>query len=194
MSIQLDRWSGDFGRAYTDRNRVDPLTRVATLDRIIPRDVNDVLEVGCNRGHNLVAIKHARPNVYTIGVEPSLYAREQAGAAGVPTVAGDIYAIPYETDGFDVVFTCGVLEHVPPDRLDDALAELHRVSARYLLAIEYHADQDESVEYRGHDDMLWKRDYGAHWARLFPELELLSSGDLGEEFDRARYWLLEKPR
>jgi hypothetical protein len=90
--------------------------------------------------------------------------------------------------------TSGVLIHVPPERLDEALTNIHAVAARHILAIEYHADVDTTVEYRGHQDMLWKRDYGVHYLRLFPNLKLVDSGDLTESdgFADARYWLLRK--
>lgn len=194
MTTQLDHWRGDFGRAYTDRNDVDHLDRVATLRRLIPAGVQDVVEVGCNKGHNLLAVKQATGAVVR-GVEPGDYARELALESGLTVVAGDIYRIPYEDDGFDLAMTSGVLIHTPPDRLDDALREMVRVARRYVLAIEYHSPVDEEVEYRGLDGMLWRRDYGAHYLRVFPDLTLRAWGDLTADdgFERARYWLLEKP-
>lgn len=193
MSAQLNEWRGDFGRAYTQRNQVDWRTRVDTLNRLLPRDIDGVLEVGTNRGHNLRAIRHAR-DCYVAGVEPNQEARRIARSAGLIVQNGTCYAIPESDASFDLVLVSGVLIHVPPDRLDRALQELHRVSARYVLAVEYFSEQDTETPYRGMSGMMWKRDYGAHFVRVHPELRLVDFGDLGTDFDCARFWLMEKPQ
>ena len=157
-------------------------------------DIRSVLEVGCNRGHNLLALQHLGYRV--AGVEPNAYARGIARKALLTVAGGDLYAIPYGDASFDLVFTCGVLEHVPPRLLDAALAEVVRVSRRYVLAVEYHADEDVEVVYRGKPAMLWKRDYAAHYLNpclsVRSGLRLTASGELGAEFDNARFVLLEK--
>ena len=189
MSSQLDRWQGEFGRAYTDRNQVDWHTRVGALKRIIPRDVSSVLEVGANRGHNLVALKSL--GLDARGCEPADYARAEAVNQGLLVCACSVYDLYDGGHTSDLVMTCGVLTHVPPARLDDALGRIVDVARRYVLAIEYDGN-DESIEYRGHQDMLWKRDYGKHYRRLFPELRVVQEGVLASEFDGAAYWLLQK--
>jgi SAM-dependent methyltransferase len=192
VSSQLDRWRGSFGVEYLARNQVDWRTRVATLRRLIPGDVEDVLEVGCSKGHNLLAIRSFLGEFCCLrGVEPGAHARAIARSSGLAVTDGDIYSIPHTAD---LAFTCGVLIHVPPDRIDEALTEVHRVARRYLLAIEYHADEDTEVEYRGLPEMLWKRDYGTHYQRLFPDLELIGEGALTvrDGFAGDYYWLLKK--
>ncbi len=70
-----------------------------------------------------------------------------------------------------------------------------RCSRRYVLCGEYHAEELEEVPYRGERDALFKRDWGALYQRLFPELRLLhrrfesrdSSG-----WDDVTFWLFEK--
>jgi len=53
----------------------------------------------------------------------------------------------------DLVFTAGVLIHVPPEQLERAQREVHRVSRKYILAVEYFSARPEAVEYRGHAGM-----------------------------------------
>lgn len=74
------------------------------------------------------------------------------------------------------------------------MREIYRVSRRYILAIEYFASEDTSITYRGESELLWKRDFGAHYQKL--PLDLLSTGYLGPErgFDRCNWWLLQKPQ
>ena len=154
--------------------------------------LDSVLEVGCNRGHNLQAIRALREPPAVRGIEPMYFARRIAHENGLDVRDGTVYEIPYEDGMFDLAFTCGVLIHVPPDSLHAAILELARVSRRYVLAVEYPAEQDQEVPYRGLTGMLWKRDYGAHYRETVPESRLVSKGDLGASWDDARWWLLEK--
>src|ERR1700690_2785240 len=55
MRNQLETWEGEFGVAYTDRNVVDPTARIEAFRTMVDGlDIARLLEVGCNRGHNLV--------------------------------------------------------------------------------------------------------------------------------------------
>jgi pseudaminic acid biosynthesis-associated methylase len=194
MNTQLDRWCGQFGIDYTERNIIDPGTRANAFGRLLPPDVRSVLEVGANAGHNLLAIQQVRPDISAFGAEPAEYAREVARAKKLVIYARSIYDLPSYRRQFDLAFTCGVLIHIPPDRLDEALTALHCIARRYLLAIEYRADTDTAIDYRDHADMLWKRDYGAHYQRLFPKLTLIGEGELtaADGFAGDYYWLLKK--
>lgn len=195
VTSQLERWRGEFGRAYTDRNVVDWRTRVESFRDIVRTDSRSILEIGSNRGHNILALREAcLPwDVAVVGVEPSAYARKVAWKENkVILLDGSIYDLGRFKHRFDLVFTSGVLIHVPPDRLDDALRNVYLSSRKYILAIEYFASEDTTVPYRGHADMLWKRDYGAHYQRLFPDLTLVETGDDIPGFDGATFWLLAK--
>jgi len=195
---QVDIWRGNFGSEYTDRNVVDWRTRVGVFRRLLSGlDIRSALEIGANRGHNLVALRDVLGEGSIVaGIEPQAYARSIAVEASpdIDVREGTIYDVPFGSGAFDLVLTSGVLIHVPPADLDTALTEVHRVSRRYILAIEYFADEDTGVEYRGHADLLWKRDFGGHYQRLFPALSLVSTGDLtaAEGFDQARWWLFER--
>jgi SAM-dependent methyltransferase len=50
-----------------------------------------------------------------------------------PDHVADVRALPFVDDSFDAVLACEVLEHVPWDQVEMALAELHRVTRRYVL-------------------------------------------------------------
>ena len=194
MTQQLEIWCGEFGRQYTDRNQVDWRTVVPLLRPMVDGlSLGRVLEVGSNRGHNLLALRHLLGEaVELIGVEPSPYAREAARAAEVETRAGDAFALPFPDGHFDLVFTAGVLIHVALKDLPAAMREVHRCSRRYILAIEYFSEEETSIPYRGHQELLWKRDFLRHYQTLFPPLSLLRQGYL-EDWDRSTWWLLEKP-
>ncbi len=188
VSSQLERWQGEFGREYHDRNQVDWRTRVDGFRAMIPKDVRSVLEVGCGPGHNMLALQELGLRVY--GYEPNKYARDQAISHGLGVFELSVYDLPSSTR-VDLVMTSGVLIHVPSDRLGEAMRNVHDSARRYILAVEYAGD-GEPVEYRGEPDMLWPRDYGSLYQTLFPRLELVGTGTDVSGFEGATWWLLKK--
>lgn len=194
-TTQLEHWTEEFGDAYTQRNEVDWRSRVKAFAQIVQGlDVGSVLEVGCNRGHNLQAVGHVLPAAQVVGVEPNATARGLAARADCDVLAGDAFALPVADGGFDLVFTAGVLIHVAPDDLPRALDEIHRAAGKYVLAIEYFAATETPIPYRGRTDLLWKRDFGGHYANRFDDLALVRDGYLDADggFDRCHWWLFAK--
>jgi pseudaminic acid biosynthesis-associated methylase len=199
----LAAWEGEFGRAYTDRNAIAPEVIVPAFQTMLAGlDLRRVLEVGCNRGHNLLAIEKVLPKPAELtGIEPNPHALEIArrAATSATFMRGTAYDLPFPDEHFDLVFTAGVLIHIPPAELPQALTEIHRVSRRYLLALEYHADRETPVPYRGHDGLLWKRDFLRAYQESFPGLSLrrqgfwARGGGFDGWFDDLTWWLLEKP-
>lgn len=158
-------------------------------------ELKSVLEVGCNRGYNLRALQDLYAcSLY--GVEPNPYALARARELSEKfcLVEGSIYALPFRNSEMDLVLTSGVLIHIPLPRLSKALSELYRVSKRYLLSIEYYAEKETPIEYRGHQNLLWKRDFLSHYQTQFPTLQLIRQGKWEKEhgFDRVHWWLFQK--
>jgi len=157
-----------------------------------------ILEVGCNRGHNLVALAHVfGDGTKLVGIEPNTHARALARtlSSGAEIVAGDAYDLPFKQSAFDLVLTWGVLIHVPLEKLPVALAEIWRVTAQYILSVEYYAEKETAIQYRGHGDLLWKRDFRRHYQAHLPDLGLLREGYWGKQDreDKVNWWLLSKP-
>jgi pseudaminic acid biosynthesis-associated methylase len=158
-----------------------------------------VLEVGCNRGHNLAAISELLgPRSFLVGVEPNASARAIARETvpGGRVIAGDAAHLPFRDGSFDFVFTWGVLIHVSLEGLGSVLAEANRLASRYILAVEYFAKEETPIQYRGRDDLLWKRDFLRHYQGRFSELALVNTGFWGRDrgADDVTWWLLEKRR
>ena len=95
----------------------------------------------------------------------------------------------------DLVVTGDLLIHIPDGTLQQLMSELVRVSARWVLSGEYHADEPTEITYRGHEHVLFKRDYGALYQEWFPHLRLAEDRFLtkDEGFDRVTYQVFEKP-
>jgi pseudaminic acid biosynthesis-associated methylase len=194
---QLREWVGDFGDSYTERNIVDWQNRLAAFG-VMLADVHldRILEVGCNRGHNLFLLAKLCKDAQLIGIEPNSRAVTIAKESTpmISVIRADAFSIPFKTDHFDLAFTANVLIHISLEDLPTALGEIHRVSRRYILAIEYFDEKETMIHYRGHDDLLWKRDFVKIYGDLFPKLALMRSGYWEKEdgFDRSHWWLFEK--
>lgn len=98
------------------------------------------LEVGCGPAWNLQRLRHAHPAGRFLGVDLAwaqlANARRLRLDDGITLVQGDLHALPFADGAFDLVLTVMVIMHVAPARVTRALAELLRVSSRYVLHIE----------------------------------------------------------
>jgi pseudaminic acid biosynthesis-associated methylase len=192
---QLQLWRSDFGRAYTDRNDHDKPERVAAWQRLLDGiEVSRVLEVGCNVGWNLEYLTRlGYRELY--GIEPQRYAVERARARRPEwsVLQGTAFELPFRDGWFDLAFTSGVLIHISPDDLPRAMDELHRVSRRWIVAIEYDAPTEQALPYRGHTGALWKRDHGALW-QARQRLRVVKRFELGagDGYDDCTAHLFEK--
>ena len=198
MNEQLEKWKGKFGNSYTERNEFDWRNRVPAFEKMVTGlDIEDILEVGCNRAYNLLALNEVmKEKANLLGVEPNPHAvrlaRNSSSDFGV--IEGNAYNLPFKDDYFDLCFTCGALIHIPPENINTAIKEIYRVCCSYILAIEYYSQNEEEVVYRGNENMLWKRNFLALYKKEFPDLSLVRKGYWGTEdgFDRCHWWLMEK--
>jgi len=185
---QARLWGGAFGRAYTDRNTYDldeleafyrrqwGVSRTEMNTRVIgdlPRD-SRILEVGANTGNQLLCLA-AMGFTELYGIELQRYAVEgcQARLPGVNVIQGSAFDIPFKDGYFDLVFTSGLLIHVPPAELAPAMAEIHRCARRYIWGFEYYEDSFTEILYRGERAAMWKGPYARRYLDLFDDLRLV---------------------
>lgn len=194
MSTTFDFWRGPFGAEYTARNRVNWQARRAFWELILERTAaRRVLEVGCNAGWNLMALRAVDPTVKLRGIDVNREALEEARANVL-----DARDLPASMVGdtwprcFDLVFTAGVLIHVGPEDLADTMHSIVGASSRHVLAVEYAAAKEEEVDYRGHAQRLWRRPFGRLYEEMGLEVELTGELRAGDGFDDCHYWLLRK--
>ena len=203
---QVGFWRGGFGDSYTNRNVASPEQLQARralwadiLAHTLPAPPKSILEVGANLGINLRALR-ALTSARFLALEPNDKARQQLVDDGVVDAAdaraGTASAIDLPDGAADLAFTSGVLIHIHPDQLAPSIAEIHRCAARWIVAIEYFSDKPEMIPYRGHDDRLFKRDFGGLWLDTFPDLRVTGYGFAWKRvtgLDNLTWWLFEKP-
>ncbi len=84
----------------------------------------DVLEAGCGTGLILERLAHHASTVRGFDLSPGMLAR--ARARGLDVTLGDVTAVPFADESFDVVCSFKVLAHV--SEIGRALSELARVT------------------------------------------------------------------
>lgn len=190
-------WTGPFGNDYTTRNaNTDLRFRIDMWRILLPRHCDSVLEVGANIGQNLEAIQQFSP-AELYACEPNDLARQGLELFLPPThiTADTADKLSFPDEIADLVFTCGVLIHVEPEKLLASLREIHRVARRWIICGEYFAPSEEMVPYRGHENALWRRDYGSLFLDSFSDLHCTSATFAWKRMtglDNLTFWVFEK--
>ncbi len=186
--MQMETWSGEFGKEYTDRN-------LATLDDMekmylryfgisrtemnqdslvdIPKGIR-ILEVGSNVGNQLACLQQmGYENLY--GIELQHYAVElsKSRTKSINIIQGSAFDIPFRDGYFDLVFTSGLLIHISPNDIQKVMEEIYRCSDKYIWGIEYYSDKYTEISYRGHNDLLWKTNFAQLFLDSFDDLHLV---------------------
>ena len=193
-------WAGNFGDDYIDRNVLEQsVTNKLVMWRIMLRaagTVSSALELGCNVGLNLMALRRLDPalelSAFEINTQAAAKAKENVDAdIRVGSIIENLDAGEY-----DLTFTSGVLIHINPDHLNAVYKNLYDHSRRYVLVSEYYNPTPVSISYRGHHDRLFKRDFAGDLIDQF-DMKLIDYGfvykrDPWAPQDDTTWFLLEK--
>ncbi len=192
-------WTSEFGDSYTRRQVANPSARLALWSALLPAGCRSVLEAGAGTGQNLEAMSELGVGTF-YAAEPNELARTHLFESGL-FLEGNLRADFADSLGFpdgvaDLVLTCGVLIHVPPDRLIASMREIHRCAKRWIICGEYFAPSEEMIPYRGTKDTLWRRDYGSLWLDNFSDLHMrqepLFMWKRTTGLDNITFWSFEK--
>jgi pseudaminic acid biosynthesis-associated methylase len=188
MTEQMRKWMGQKGRDYTERNvnsveGMDELYRnnygvsrtelnqrfLEGMERSLP-----ILEVGCNIGNQLLCLqKMGFNNLYGIDIERQALQIAKKSTGNIQILEGSVFEIPFPDEGFHIVFTSGLLIHIHPQDIGSALDEIHRCTKKYILGLEYYADDYTAIHYRGDRRFLWKTDFPRLYLEKFPDLKMV---------------------
>lgn len=197
LSPSEERWAGKLGDEYTNRN--------TSLALLIPRKKfweeikekykpKSVLEVGCNRGHNIACFSRydKRSCLWGIDINNKSLRIAHELYRNVEFEETSVTDMPFKDNYFDLVFTAGLLIHIPPEDIKKAMIEIIRVSKRYILAIEYYAPIEKERSFLGEMGITWERPYNVLY--LDRGLQPLETGFLTKDdgFNNLNWGMFRK--
>lgn len=199
---QEEFWASSFGTEYIGRNDSNQLlaSNLNFFTKALKQagNISSCLEFGANIGMNLKALQLLYPGINLKGIEINADAakslRDIVGHKNV--YEGSIFDYPL-TDKVDVSLIKGVLIHINPDMLNVVYENLYQTSNRYILVCEYYNPSPVAIQYRGHTDRLFKRDFAGEMLDKYTDLTLIDYGfsyrrDPAFPQDDITWFLMEK--
>ena len=195
-------WAGEFGTDYIDRNRGDGL--LASNLNFFTHALRSAgkfgsgIEFGANIGMNLKALKLLHPEAKLQGIEINeVAASELREVVGNENVFCESIFDWQPRGQVELSLIKGVLIHISPDKLKDVYQALYQASSRYVLVCEYYNPSPLTLNYRGHANRLFKRDFAGEMLEMYSDLKLVDYGfsyrrDPVFPQDDITWFLLEK--
>lgn len=174
-------WAGEFGDNYISRNQGQNLiaSNTAIFARIFQHlysRISSVLEFGANIGMNMHAIRNLLPQTDLSCIEINATAVEHLQKIPDLTVHHQSILTFLAPQQYDFVFSKGVLIHIDPNELHNVYERMYTASKRYICMVEYHSPSPIELDYRGHKEKLFKRDFAGELWEKYPDLLLLDYG------------------
>lgn len=128
---------------------------ISELEKIIP--LNQLLEIGCNVGSNLLKIRQSFPWLELAGIDINKKCINKAKKylGNEVLKVANYHSIPFADKSFDVVLADAVLMYSKPKDIGRAMNEIGRVS-RYAVVIVDRFDKSKQGIRSGH---VWARNY-----------------------------------
>lgn len=121
------------------RNSENEQLRISNLMALIPSGLQTALDAGAREGYLSKKLTNYVNKVVAVDLQ-----KPEINDANIECRQGDISALEFSDNSFDLVLCAEVLEHIPKPLLEKACHELARVSQQYLLiGVPY--DQDIRV-------------------------------------------------
>ena len=179
---QEEFWAGEFGTEYVERNTYEELVpkNVYEWSNIINKTIGikSCVEFGANIGANLKALKVLLPNLEVSAVEINKTACDTYLSKFLSKK--NIYnqsVFDFKSDKkYDLTFTKGVLIHINPEELQTVYEKLYKYSNKYIVIAEYYNPTPVTVNYRGIQDRLFKRDFAGEFMDKYRDVKLIDYG------------------
>lgn len=198
---QENFWAGEFGNEYIVRNKNTELAKsnLHFFSNIIKhtKKIDSIIEFGANIGLNLMAFKMLLPDIQASAVEINEKAIQELQQIENITAYHQSIIDYDRPEQYDLAFVKGVLIHINPSDLTKVYDVLYRASKRYVLIAEYYNPTPAEINYRGHQNKLFKRDFCGEMLDRYPNLALINYGfayhrDQHFPQDDITWFLLEK--
>ena len=179
-SEQEEFWAGEFGTGYIDRNSSEEWVRsnkvfFARSLSGLSQSPGSILEIGSNIGLNMLALKDLYPQAELASVEINTDACT-ALASIVDQVFNQSIQEYDAKEKFELVLIKGVLIHMNPDDLLSTYKKIAASSSKYVLIAEYYNPTPIAIDYRGHKDKLFKRDFAGEFLDANPTWRIQDYG------------------
>ena len=194
-------WAGSFGNDYNKResgqDRLAWKTYLFASILAKTHGVNSVIEFGANIGLNLAAICRLLPTSELNAIEINSEAVIELKKLDLTSVH-EMSILEYAKEKqYDFVFSMGVLIHINPEKLDDLYQRMYDASCKYLCVIEYYNPSPVSINYRGNEERLFKRDFAGEIMDKFQNLKIVDYGfayhrDNNFPLDDFNWFLMKK--
>lgn len=202
MNQQEQFWHSEYAQEYMDRNNAFDLDlgikAWATMLKNVEK-IDSLLECGCNIGRNINFLNNLMPGVKKsiIELSPEPYKFVTSRNKFEHAFNGTILDADLPPNSFDLVYTTGVLIHVAPENLLSNMKKIYNLSKRYILFGEIFSRVPGFIEYKGKNNLLFKRDFGKFFLENF-DCRIVDYGFLWGQiyddagFDDCNYWVFEK--
>ena len=195
-------WATEFGDDYSERNQGSKkvASNINLFCNIFQKvgQVRSLIEFGSNRGLNLQAISNILPEAQLSAVEINSRAVDALEKWGGCTEIFNQSALDFVAlKKYEVALIKGVLIHINPDELPTMYERLYSSSSRWIIVVEYYNPTPVEINYRGHSNRLFKRDFAGEILDKYPDLRLVNYGfvyrrDLSFPQDDITWFLMEK--
>lgn len=188
QTAQQKFWQSNFGKKYNERSVFSPKQLDAAYQKRfgisrskmnsaflknIPKN-SLILEVGCNIGCQLrVLQKQGYKNLYGIDIQSAAVEESKKLTKNINIIQGSAFSLPFKDNYFDLVYTSGVLIHISPKDIKQAMAEIYRVSKKFIWGYEYFSKKYTQIMYRGNKNRLWKANFAQIYLNTFKDLKLV---------------------
>lgn len=129
------------------------------VDELKKLSWDSFFEAGCGFGWNVRRVKEEFSDKFVGGTDFSisqlLNAKDFINGLPYYMALGDNCKLPLKDNAYDVGFSLGVYMNIHPDKIEDAVQELVRVSKKYIVHIEW--DENNTTE-----EMRKKRAFKSH--------------------------------
>lgn len=174
-------WATEFGNDYIERNQGDELL-AANLNFFVKAfkqagKIKSCREFGANIGMNLKALKLLYPSIQLKGIEINPKAAQQLSQLiGEQNVINESIFDVTIIEKVQLSLIKGVLIHINPDMLEIVYEKLYNSSSEFILIAEYYNPSPVTINYRGHENRLFKRDFAGEFLNIYNDTELIDYG------------------
>ena len=181
-------YNKEFWDKYADENEARYNEEFAkyTKDLATSLHCTSVLEIGCGTGIDLRLFPDTF-KIYGIDLNDNALdiAKEKIPIANFKK--GTITDLPFDDSSIDFVFTHQLLNYLDDDTLEKGVAEMYRVSGKYIMNCEKYEETEKKIDENHKFRNMYKR-----WINY--KVKIVSNVDMHEDIEpeKARFILLRK--